>query len=41
VWSIASLLRPAIESGAHWIALALLVTLASAVFAKRIAVGRV
>ena len=39
--SLPSLFRPAIDSGAPWIALALLVTLASTVFAKRIAGGRV
>lgn len=39
--SLSSLLRPAADIGAQWVVLALLLTLASIVFAKRIAGGRV
>jgi hypothetical protein len=40
VSSLAALLHPAIEGGAHWVALALLVTLASMAVARRLAGGR-
>jgi hypothetical protein len=38
---LTSLLRPAADLGAQWVTLALLLTLASIVFAKRIAGGKV